>query len=126
VLNLKHSSFATDFRPIDPACSCVCCRRPRARTTGTSTGPDGLGITRAYVHHLAAKETVGAHLLTMHNVHYVLALMGAARQAIVEDRYPALVRDFFAAYFADTGPPSWAVAAFRGVGIDLREAGGGS
>ncbi|CAF9913934.1 MAG: hypothetical protein HETSPECPRED_001699 [Heterodermia speciosa] len=76
VLNLRHSSYATDFSPISATCGCICCR------------PGGLGITRAYIYHVAAKETVGAHLLTMHNVHYLLALMGRVREAIVEDRFP--------------------------------------
>ena len=53
VLNLKHSSFAEDFGPIEAGCACACCRPVEG---------GGLAITRAFVHHLAAKETVGAHL----------------------------------------------------------------
>ncbi len=52
-LNLRHSSFAEDFSPVDRGCGCVCCR---------STDQGGLGITRAYLYHVAAKETAGAHL----------------------------------------------------------------
>lgn len=53
VINLRHASYAEDFSPIQDGCTCTCCR-PKEE--------GGLGITRAYVHHLAAKETVGAHL----------------------------------------------------------------
>ena len=53
VLNLKHSSFAEDFLPIESHCTCPCCRPKEL---------GGLGITKAYIYHLAAKETVGAHL----------------------------------------------------------------
>lgn len=53
VLNLKHSRFAEDFSPVEEGCTCTCCR---------STESGGLGTTRAYIYHLAAKETVGAHL----------------------------------------------------------------
>lgn len=53
VLNLKHSTYRVDFRPISADCTCPCC-------LPTSSG--GLGITRAYIYHVAAKETVGAHL----------------------------------------------------------------
>ncbi|KAI9804535.1 MAG: hypothetical protein M1825_001434 [Sarcosagium campestre] len=110
-LTLRHASFANDLGPIDAACSCACCR---------STDDGGLGITRAYVHHLAAKETVGAHLLTMHNVHYMLSLMKLARNAIIEDRYPAFLREFFGRLYTDKSQyPSWAVTALRKVGVDL-------
>lgn len=59
----------------------------------------------------------------MHNVHYMLTLMGAARQAIIEDRYPAFIRKFFSdIYQGDkTKYPEWAVGALRGVGMDLLE-----
>lgn len=52
-LNLRHRSFAEDFRPVQEGCTCSICL-PKEQ--------GGLGITRAYLHHLAAKETVGAHL----------------------------------------------------------------
>lgn len=59
--------------------------------------------------------------LTIHNVHYLLNLMGAARQAILEDRYPAFIRKFFSdIYDGDKSKyPEWAVGALRGVGMDL-------
>lgn len=53
-LNLRHAAYASDFSPIDPECDCVCCRSP--------SNDAGLGITKAYIHHVAAKETAGAHL----------------------------------------------------------------
>lgn len=52
-VNLRHASYAEDFRPIEDDCACPCCRPAEQ---------GGLGITRAYIFHLAAKETVGAHL----------------------------------------------------------------
>ncbi|RHZ52854.1 hypothetical protein CDV55_102366 [Aspergillus turcosus] len=110
-MNLRNKAFAEDFRPVQEGCSCSCCR-PREQ--------GGLGITRAYIHHLAAKETVGAHLLTIHNVHYLLSLMGSARQAILEDRFPAFLREFFDNLYGDKARfPEWAVTALRGVGVDL-------
>ncbi|KAJ9499780.1 hypothetical protein H2202_004770 [Exophiala xenobiotica] len=57
--------------------------------------------------------------LTMHNVHHLLSLMRRARNAILEDRYPEFVRNFFAEYFADKGVPDWAVDALKGVGIEI-------
>ncbi|PIG79736.1 queuine tRNA-ribosyltransferase [Aspergillus arachidicola] len=91
-LNLRNHTFAQDFRPVQEGCTCTVCR-PKDQ--------GGLGVTRAYLHHLAAKETVGAHLLTIHNVHYLLSLMGAARQAILEDRFPAFLREFFSKLYGE-------------------------
>lgn len=81
----------------------------------------GLGLTRAYIYHVTAKETAGAHLLTMHNVHYQLNLMRLAREAIMKDGYPQFVKDFFAQlYNGDKKKyPKWAVTALEGVGVDL-------
>lgn len=137
-LNLRHASFANDFNTIDEDCTCICCK---------PEDHGGLGITRAYIYHVASKETAGAHLyvspdspfpgkpcgespdtdicllhrLTMHNVHYQLSLMERVRAAIIKDRYPAFLRDFFAKmYDGDASKaPMWAVTALRLVGVDL-------
>ncbi|KAL4981996.1 hypothetical protein BDW68DRAFT_192531 [Aspergillus falconensis] len=98
-LNLRNASFAHDFRPVEEGCDCMTCK-PREE--------GGSGITRAYLHHLAAKETAGAHLLTIHNVHYLLNLMGRARQAILDDQFPAFLRGFFIKlYGGKVKIPSW-------------------
>ncbi|KAK3075630.1 hypothetical protein LTR53_000872 [Teratosphaeriaceae sp. CCFEE 6253] len=111
-LNLKSAAYAYDFGPVDEGCQCVCCRLP-------SEG--GLGITRAYIHHTTAKETAGAHLLSMHNVHYLLDLVRRAREAIIDQRYPAFVRAYFTRVYKgdEKTYPRWAVDALRGVGVDL-------
>ncbi|KAL8666793.1 MAG: hypothetical protein Q9168_007406 [Polycauliona sp. 1 TL-2023] len=113
-LNLRHHSYTTEFTPIDPDCTCKCCR---------PVSEGGLGITRAFIHHVAAKETAGAHLLTMHNVHYLLALMGRIRVAIIEDRYPAFLHEYFKRLYAGDKSkiPEWAVTALRSVGVHLLE-----
>ncbi|KAI9710280.1 MAG: hypothetical protein M1820_002774 [Bogoriella megaspora] len=113
-LNLRHKTYATDFGPIDPECDCTCCR---------TEGDGGLGITRAYIYHVAAKETAGAHLLTMHNVHFLLHLMGQVREAIIQDQYPAFLKAYFAKLYSGEKEkyPGWAVDALKGVGVDLLE-----
>ena len=114
VFNLRHASYASDFGPIEEGCKCTCCR-PQSE--------GGLGITRAYIFHVAAKETAGAHLLSIHNVHYLLDLMRRAREAIIEERYSAFVKDYFHTIHGGDKEkyPSWAVDALRRVGIDLVE-----
>ncbi|ORY10368.1 queuine tRNA-ribosyltransferase [Clohesyomyces aquaticus] len=111
VLNLRNAAYAEDFSPIEEGCQCVCCR---------SLDEGGLGITRAYIYHVTAKETAGAHLLTIHNVQYQLNLMKQVRQAIIDDRYPTFLKDFFAKLYDDKSKyPQWAVDALKGVGVDL-------
>jgi hypothetical protein len=69
--------------------------------------------------------------VTQHNVVFQARLMGGARDAIMEDRFPAYVRDFFDDYFrlADNNGkiaityPRWCVDALRSVNIDLLESG---
>ncbi|KAK8051371.1 queuine tRNA-ribosyltransferase [Apiospora rasikravindrae] len=112
VLNIKNAKFAVDFGPIEEGCGCICCRK----------GDGGLGITRAFVHHNTAKETVSAHLLTLHNVWYQLNLMREARDAIIADQYPVFIRQFFANLYPNKADyPEWALGALRGVGVDLLE-----
>lgn len=112
MLNLRNALYSEDFGPIEDGCQCTCCR---------PASQGGLAITRAYIYHVTAKETAGAHLLTMHNVHYQLNLMRLAREAILEDQYPQFVRDFFAKLYHQQKEkyPQWAVSALRGVGVDL-------
>lgn len=108
MLNLRNSRFANDFMPIEEGCGCLCCRHR------------GLGVTRAFISNNAAKETVAAHLLTIHNVWYQLNLMREVRQSIIEDNFPTFVRQFFFDLYNDKSKyPRWAVDALKRVGIDL-------
>jgi len=104
--------YSEDFSPIEEGCQCTCCR---------PTSDGGLGITRAYIYHVTAKETAGAHLLTMHNVYYQLNLMREARKAIMQDRYPQFVKGFFGDLYnrEKDNYPVWAVDALKSVGVDL-------
>ncbi|KAG6013109.1 hypothetical protein E4U54_007080 [Claviceps lovelessii] len=111
VLNIRNARYANDFGPIEPGCGCMCCRQ----------GDGGMGVTRAFVHHNTSKETVSAHLLTIHNVWYQLNLMREVRQSIIEDRFPAYIRQFFADLYAKKADyPGWAVTALRRVNVDIR------
>lgn len=115
MLKLKNSEYANDFGILEEGCGCVCCR---PKVDGQES--EGLGITRAFIHHNVAKETVAAHLLTIHNVWYQLNLMKEIREAIIADQYPAFVREFFGRLYPDRSEyPEWAVGALKGVGIEL-------
>lgn len=46
--------------------------------------------------------------------------MASAREAILEDRFPAFLREFYARLYGDKSKyPNWIVNALRGVGVDL-------
>ena len=66
-INIKRSEFRNDPRPLDEECDCSACRR----------------FSRAYIRHLfTADEILGLRLLSLHNVHFLLALARSARQAV--------------------------------------------
>ncbi len=67
-LNMRNARFAEDPAPLDETCDCYTCRH----------------FSRAYIRHLfVAKEMLGATLLTIHNLHTMLSLMGDIRSAVV-------------------------------------------
>jgi queuine tRNA-ribosyltransferase len=66
-MNIKRLEYAEDQRPIDPACSCLVCRR----------------YTRAYLRHLfVAKEPLGLTLNSIHNLSFYLDTMARVRAAL--------------------------------------------
>jgi queuine tRNA-ribosyltransferase len=77
-LQIKNAAYARDEAPLDAACDCPTCRR----------------FSRAYLRHLfMVGEILAMRLLTIHNVSFYLALMRAARRAILDGRYAAFVRE---------------------------------
>lgn len=80
---IRNATYARDFSPLDPNCSCYACQN----------------FTRAYLRHLIkAKEILGYHLVSIHNLHYLIHLMQGLRQAILEDRSLSYVRSVLANY----------------------------
>jgi queuine tRNA-ribosyltransferase len=66
-INVKNAAWRLDGRPLDAECACSTCRR----------------FDRAYIRHLFhADELLGYRLLTLHNVHFLIALMREARARI--------------------------------------------
>jgi len=75
--------------------------------------------SRAFLHTLAAKETLGSQLLTYHNIAYQMRLMREMRQAIMEDRFAAFVQQFMLLQYPAKDYPSWAREALESVKIPL-------
>jgi queuine tRNA-ribosyltransferase len=66
-LNIKKKEFAEDQGPIDPACTCLVCRR----------------YTRAYLRHLyASAEPLSAVLNSIHNLAFYLDTMERVRETL--------------------------------------------
>ncbi|CAE6503870.1 unnamed protein product [Rhizoctonia solani] len=104
-INLRLNKHASSLVPIDETCPCPTCAS---------------GTTRAQLHHLVTYETAGAHSVTLHNVAFQAQLMGRARDAIIENRFPEYLKKFFYDYFGERGSyPRWCVDALRSVGVDL-------
>jgi queuine tRNA-ribosyltransferase len=71
-LAVKNARYTRDESPLDPACSCVVCRR----------------YSRAYLRHLfLAGEILAGILITHHNIYFYLDTMRRIRQAIVSGEF---------------------------------------
>ena len=67
IVKLRNARYRDDLSPLDAQCDCYTCRN----------------FTRAYLHHLQrVNEMLGAHLNTLHNLHYYQRLMKRMRDAI--------------------------------------------
>lgn len=83
-INIKGAKHILSDEPIDSECDCYTCKR----------------YTRGYLNHLfRAKELTYFRLSSLHNLHYYLSLMKAAREAILADNF----QDFKAQFYAKRG-----------------------
>ena len=80
---VKNGAYKEDFSPLDPECDCETCRH----------------YSRAYLRHLMnAGEILGATLLSIHNLRFLIRLMEQMREAILEGRFGAFRRKFYENY----------------------------
>jgi len=85
-LNLKNARHREADLPLDPGCSCYTCRT----------------FSRAYLHHLLrCGELLGFTLNTIHNLSYTVGLTRAARQALLENRFPAFAQSTRAGWMTE-------------------------
>jgi queuine tRNA-ribosyltransferase len=105
--------MASDFNVIDSTCPCATCL-------------EGNGLSRASLWNMVGKETAAASAVTIHNLTYQVRrftknlfslsrfrnsqtitgwlqsrLMDGARTAVLEDRFPQYLIDFFDGYFVE-------------------------
>lgn len=83
---VRNATYAEDFTTLDPECDCYTCQN----------------YTKGYIRHLIkANEILGARLLSIHNLRFLLKLMTDVRQAIMEDRLLDFKAEFFEKYYGD-------------------------
>ena len=88
-VNVRRAELRADPRPLDETCECTTCTR----------------FSRAYLRHLfVADEILGLRLLSLHNVHFLVALMRRARAAILDGSFDAWSRDWLARYHSRPTP----------------------
>jgi queuine tRNA-ribosyltransferase len=81
-LNLRNAQYAADESPIQEGCGCYTCQT----------------FSRAYLRHLlAADEILGLHLLSLHNLHFLLDLMRRIRASILDSTFGQLAEAWQAA-----------------------------
>jgi len=79
-INIRNSQYRLDTGPIDEKCTCYTCQN----------------YSRSYLRHLdKCKEMLGAHLNTIHNLHYYQELMSDIRAAIEAEQYDEFVEQFY-------------------------------
>ena len=71
-VNIRKECYKEDFTPLDKECDCYTCKN----------------YTKAYLRHLyVSDEALGAHLLSIHNIRFLISIVEGARKAIKEDRF---------------------------------------
>lgn len=79
-VNILNGPYRRDFRPLDELCSCLTCTR----------------YTRAYLCHLfRAGELLGSKLVTLHNLWFMIRLLGTIRDALIHGRFQTAKQEFF-------------------------------
>ena len=81
---VRNATFEKDWTPLDSECDCYTCTH----------------YTRAYIRHLIkAGEILGARLLTIHNLRFLVRLMENVREAIEQDRLLEFRDNFYKKYY---------------------------
>ncbi|CEG37798.1 queuine trna-ribosyltransferase [Plasmopara halstedii] len=112
LLKLKQAKWEDDDRPIDDTCKCFVCKT----------------YTRAYLRVLlktgdisdTSSGSIGAHLITYHNVTYMLNLMRQLRQSIIDQTFEQFVQKFMLQHYPDRVYPQWVIDALTEAKIRLQ------
>ena len=88
-LNLRGAQYRLDGSPLEPGCGCYACQT----------------FTRAYIRHLfKAGEILALVLVSLHNLHFYLALMRDIRDALDRGSFDSFRKDFHQHYQSQKNP----------------------
>ena len=80
---IKNAKYKEDFTTLDDECDCYACKN----------------FTKAYIRHLiTAGEILGAKLLSIHNLRFLINLMTNVRKSIMDDRFLDFREEFYKKY----------------------------
>ncbi|GAC1513834.1 MAG: tRNA guanosine(34) transglycosylase Tgt [Gemmatimonadaceae bacterium] len=89
-VNIRRAELRLDSRPLDENCACTTCSR----------------FSRGYLRHLfASDEMLGPRLLSLHNVHFLVALMGDAGDALRRGDFDDWSRDWLERHHSRSAIP---------------------
>ena len=78
-LIIRNGEYSKDLKPLSESCDCIVCKN----------------YSRSYIRHLFnTEEILGLRLTSLHNVYFYVNLLDRIRQAIKEDRFVDLKREF--------------------------------
>ncbi len=81
---VRNATYERDWTTLDPECDCYTCKN----------------FTKAYIRHLIkCDEILGARLLSIHNLRFLVRLMENVRTAIEEDRLLEFREEFYSKYY---------------------------
>lgn len=81
---VRNATYERDWTPLDHNCDCYTCTH----------------YTRAYIRHLVkCGEILGARLITIHNLRFLVRLMENVRKAIEDDRLTEFRDEFYKNYY---------------------------
>lgn len=82
-MNLMNAQYARDERPISKTCTCYTCQNH----------------SRAYIRHLLqVREMLAGTLLSIHNIHTLLALVRQMREAIINGQFENFSQNYLTNY----------------------------
>ncbi len=82
-ITVRNAAFSRDLNPLDKECSCYTCSH----------------YSRAYIRHLLnVNEVLGIRLTTIHNLHFIIALVKKLRSAIIDGTFEDVAEKIRAVY----------------------------
>jgi len=78
-LIIRNGEYSRDMRPLSESCDCIVCKN----------------YSRSYIRHLFnTQEILGLRLTSLHNVYFYVHLLDRIREAIKQDRFLELKKEF--------------------------------